>query len=126
VTSAAPDSRGEQGVVSALTPVILGYLIELNNALVLGLVRTPYKTMNREWVVFNLRGAQDELGRTIREIESHPDYDYGEFLVAMSHAYHHINTAWNAREEPAATVEGCTEQDFYRWRRFPTDIELGS
>ena len=59
-------------------------------------------------------------------IELHPDYDYGEFFVAVSHAYHHLNTAWNAREEPPAKVEECTEGDFYRWRRFPTDIDLGA
>jgi hypothetical protein len=89
------------------------------------LVRTPYKTLNREWVVFNLQQAQEEIGRTIREIESHPDYDSGEYLVAMSHAYHHMNTAWNSREAPAAKVERCSEEDFYQWRRFPGDIDLG-
>jgi hypothetical protein len=90
------------------------------------IVRTPFKTMNREWVLFNLRQAQEELERTVREIEGHPDYDQGEFLVALSHAYHHINTAWNAREAAAAEVEMCNESDFYRWRQFPTDIELGT
>jgi len=48
--------------------------------------------MNRDWVLFNLREAEEEIRRTIADIETTPDYDYGEFVVAMSHAYHHLNT----------------------------------
>jgi hypothetical protein len=42
--------------------------------------------MNRDWVLFNLREAEEEIRRTIAEIEAVPDYGYGEFVVAMSHA----------------------------------------
>ena len=51
--------------------------------------------MNREWVLFQLREGQEELNRTIAEIAADPDYDVGEFIVAMQHLYHHLNTAWN-------------------------------
>ena len=50
--------------------------------------------MNRDYVLFHLREAQCEIERTITEIESGPSYDYGEFVVAITHLYHHINTAW--------------------------------
>ena len=81
--------------------------------------------MNRDWVVLQLREAQQELSRTLAEIEADPDYDVGEFMVAMQHLYHHLNTAWNSRNEAPARVESCAEEDFYAWRRFPGDIYLG-
>jgi hypothetical protein len=64
--------------------------------------------MNRDWVLFNLREAEEEIRRTISEIETVPDYGLGEFVVAMSHAYHHLNTAWNARDADSAAVEKCS------------------
>jgi hypothetical protein len=82
--------------------------------------------MNREWVLFHLREAQEELRRTIAEIESTSDYGPGEFSVAVAHAYHHLNTAWNARDEDPAVVEAGSETDFFAWRQFPSDIYLGS
>ena len=54
--------------------------------------------MNRDFVLFNLREAAEELGRTVREIEANPEYSSGELLVAMQHAYHHLNSAWNGQE----------------------------
>jgi hypothetical protein len=81
--------------------------------------------MNRDWVLFNLREAEAELRRTIAELESTPDYGVGEFSVAMAHAYHHLNTAWNSQNASAAAVQECAKDDFDRWRQFPTDIYLG-
>jgi len=81
--------------------------------------------MNRDWVLFNLREAIEELTRTISEIEATPDYGYGEFSVAMQHLYHHLNTAWNARDATPDQVATCTETDFQMWRQFPVDIYLG-
>jgi hypothetical protein len=42
----------------------------------------------------------------------------------MQHAYHHMNTAWNARDEPPERTVECSEADFIRWRQFPEDIYL--
>jgi len=44
--------------------------------------------MNREWVLFNLREAADELSRTISEIETTREYDHADLSVAMQHLYH--------------------------------------
>ena len=82
--------------------------------------------MNREWVLFHLREAQDELSKTISDIASDPGYDVGNFVVALGHLYHHVNTAWNSRDEPPNRVEPCSEDDFYAWRQFPAaDFYLG-
>jgi hypothetical protein len=40
--------------------------------------------VNRDWVLHHLREAHEELGRTIAE--SDPEYDVGEFMVAMHHS----------------------------------------
>jgi len=80
--------------------------------------------MNKAYILFHLKEAQEELGKTIHEIESQPDYDYGEYVVAMMHLYHHINTAWNARDVSPDVAERCSEDDFYAWRRFPSEDEI--
>jgi hypothetical protein len=80
--------------------------------------------MNREWVLFNLREAADELSRTISEIETTREYDHADLSVAMQHLYHHVNTAWNARDASAERVNACSEEDFNAWRQFPNDMEI--
>jgi len=65
--------------------------------------------VNREWVLFHLGEAQDEITKTIAEIQTTPDYDSGEFWVAMQHLYHHCNTAWNSRDMTKAQVDKATD-----------------
>lgn len=80
--------------------------------------------MNRDAVLFHLREAKEELDRTITEIESDMTYDYPEFLVAMSHLYHHVNTAWNGRDASPEKHRKCAQCDFDAWRKFPENAEL--
>lgn len=80
--------------------------------------------MNKEYILYHLKEAHEELTRTIREIEHSPDYDFGEYVVMMTHLYHHINTAWNARDASHKQADTCSEEDFERWRQFPNDIDL--
>jgi len=80
--------------------------------------------MNREFVLFNLREAAEEIARTISEIEATPDYGFGEFSVAVQHLYHHVNTAWNAQNASPERAHACSQEDFDAWRQFPRDIEM--
>lgn len=80
--------------------------------------------MNKNFILFNLGEAQEEIERIISDLKSGSDYDYGEYVVAMTHLYHHINTAWNARNAPKKRVEKCSEKDFKNWRQFPREGEL--
>ena len=80
--------------------------------------------MNRNWVLFHLREANEELARTIAEIQAKSDYGYSEFWVAMQHTYHHLNTAWNSRDATPAQVEPGTDADFSRWSQFPADLPM--
>ena len=78
--------------------------------------------LNREWVLWNLREAKEELENTIAELEAKPAYGYGELSVRMREVYHHLNTAWNAREATEEQVHECSEENFDRWRQMPDDI----
>ena len=80
--------------------------------------------MNKEYVLFHLREAQDAIETTLKEIEAEDDCDYGNFVVDMAHVYHHVKTAWNARDSSAAEAETCSEEDFNRWRQLPTDLDM--
>ena len=80
--------------------------------------------MNKDFVLFNLREAHEEIEKTIHDLEGDVAYDEPEFLVAMMHLYHHVNTAWNARNSTPEQSKTCSEDDFNRWRRCPKDAEV--
>jgi hypothetical protein len=80
--------------------------------------------MMRDYVLWHLRDAAEALADTIKEIEADPEYDDGTFGLALNHAYHHLNTAWNARNASASQIEECSAKDFQEWRKFPTDIDM--
>ncbi|MHC4545354.1 MAG: hypothetical protein ACYSYL_12670 [Planctomycetota bacterium] len=77
--------------------------------------------MNKDFVLFNLREAAKALQKIIKNIDSQPDYDPGEYIVEMTHLYHHVNTAWNAQNVDQEDAEKCSEEDFFKWRQFPKD-----
>ena len=80
--------------------------------------------MNNNAVLFHLREAKEELDRTIAELETTPDYDAGELRVAMSHLYHHLNTAWNGRDASREAHRDCVQADFDAWRKFPENADI--
>jgi len=81
--------------------------------------------VNCDWVLFHLREALEELQKTIRGIEQDSEYNDGDFYVGMQHLYHHLNTAWNSRDASEEQAAESAEEDFFRWRVFPTDIFMG-
>ena len=87
---------------------------------------TGNDSINRDFVLFHLREASEELTRTIREIETDSEYGIGEFGVTMMHLYHHINSAWNARQVPPDRAFRSSDEDFAVWRRFPSDIDMSA
>ena len=80
--------------------------------------------MNKQWVIWNLKEAKKELDGTIAELESDFEYDSPELSVALSHLYHHLNTAWNARDASEEAVDECSVENFAKWRQLPDDILL--
>lgn len=80
--------------------------------------------MNKEHVLFHLREAKEELDSLIRDVTSEPDFEFGEYVVGMSHLYHHVNTAWNGRDASPQDAEECTQSNFDSWRQMPNSEEL--
>jgi hypothetical protein len=85
---------------------------------------TPDRGINRKDALWQLREAEEELMRTIAAIERNPEYKLEEFEVAMQHLYHHLNTAWNTRSETSDRTASSSDEDFYRWRQFPSDLPM--
>ena len=80
--------------------------------------------MNPEHILMHLKEAKEELDRTIAEIEKDKEYDVGAFFVAISNIYNHLNTAWNARDATEKEAVECSEENFKKWRKFPTDLDF--
>jgi hypothetical protein len=80
--------------------------------------------MNADWVLFHLHEAREELTRMISQMES-GDQSEEEFAIAITHLYNHLNTAWNSRHEPPERTTESSQRDFYAWRAFPRDIQMG-
>ena len=80
--------------------------------------------MNRRVVLFHLSEAAEELSRTITELARKRNFSEGAFELAMGHAYHHLNTAWNGRNQTDKQFRDCTDGDFQRFRKFPKESEF--
>jgi len=80
--------------------------------------------MNKEYILYNLKEALKQLSNTIHDLETDKNYEYGDFRVDMEHLYHHVNTAWNAKNSSEEESRECSESNFQIWRQFPVDIDL--
>ena len=80
--------------------------------------------MNTEFVLLNLREAHEALAGIIRDIESQPDYGYGNYIIDMTHVYHHVNTAWNIQNVDQETAKNCNKKNFFKWRQFPKEDDI--
>ena len=80
--------------------------------------------MNKDFILFNLREAEEEITKTINDLQTEAEYDEPEFSVALMHLFHHVNTAWNARHTTAEQSNQCSDADFNRWGTYPTDLDL--
>jgi hypothetical protein len=81
--------------------------------------------MNKSWILFHLREAHEELTRTIDRIDASQELDEIEFEIALAQTYDHLNTAWNSRGISDEQAAAATEEDFYTWRAYPSDISMG-
>lgn len=80
--------------------------------------------MNKEWLLSHLREANEELTQIINRVESDPEFGDIELEIALTHMYHHVNTAWNARNVESERRFWISQEDFDVWRKFPSDIPL--
>ena len=73
-------------------------------------------------MLFNLREALEEIVQTVKDLEADQEYGKAEFSVAMMHLYHHVNTAWNARDSTVEQSQNCSDEEFKEWSRYPSDL----
>ncbi|HAE99792.1 MAG TPA: hypothetical protein DCO68_01065 [Methylophilaceae bacterium] len=79
--------------------------------------------MNKDYLLFHLKEALEELSRTVGECETDPSYSESELSVAMQHLYHHLNTAWNTHNLSPEKIDKASDQDFNLWGSYPSDLE---
>ena len=81
----------------------------------------PHKKLNRDIILYNINDAREELDRIAARIGAGKMTE-PEFQIAMQHAFHHMNFAWNARHWPMRRYENLTQDDFDRAGSFPSDL----
>ena len=80
--------------------------------------------MNKQWIAQHVEEARDQLTGILNDLIKDDDYSAADFMVAMAHAYHHLNTAWNTRNYADEQVADQSMDDYYEWERFPAEKEL--
>ncbi len=81
------------------------------------------KRMNWKVVLLNIKEAREELEKIESQMSSTKKPDEVELELSLRHAYHHLNTAWNARHAEIDRYRNMTEEDFKAWGRFPTGLD---
>jgi hypothetical protein len=77
--------------------------------------------MNKGYVLFNLKEAEEALHKLVQEIETNPGYGRPELSVDLGHVYHHLNHAWNAQDADPRRTENLSHKDFKEWNEFPSE-----
>ncbi len=76
---------------------------------------------NRELIAANIEEAKEELVCVLDGLGSESEYDEIEFKIALEHAYHHLNYAWNIRNVHEQKLAKCSEKDYLKWSKYPVD-----
>lgn len=45
-----------------------------------------------------------------------------ELQIGLSHAYHHLNFAWNIRRVSTSEYAHLTQEQFEQWGKYPAEI----
>jgi hypothetical protein len=78
--------------------------------------------LNRTIIRYDIGDCVEELQKILEKIAARRPLDEIEYRVAMQHAFHHLNFAWNARRWPMKRYERCAERDFKKAGDFPKDL----
>lgn len=81
------------------------------------------KRLNWKVVLSNIQEAREELKKIESQIASTKKPDEVELELSLRHAYHHLNTAWNARHAEIDRYRNMTEEDFKSWGQFPKGLD---
>ena len=95
---------------------ILSHLTEAHEELARLFARLQFVVFG-EVVDESVKGWAENVARD----EKTSPLDERALFVSLTHAYHHLNFAWNCRHESGESVLRCAPVDFKRWSRFPED-----
>ena len=79
--------------------------------------------MFKDYALFNLAEVKEAIEKLMADMQSDPDYDYGNYVVDMQHIYWHLNSAWNGRDFDSSQSK-LTDELYDAFIRFPSDLEL--
>jgi len=79
--------------------------------------------VNWEIIEMNIIEAKAELGRIGSMIASKNYPSEMQFKVMLSHAYHHMNFAWNIRRVTTKRYANLTDDDYQEWSAYPDDMK---
>jgi len=74
--------------------------------------------IQREIILENIAEARQQL-EAIEKSMLDAQYEECELRLDLEHAYHHINYAWNIRNESDAALVRHSDEDFVKWSKFP-------
>lgn len=78
-------------------------------------------TLNYEIMLLNIVEAAEELENIKSELTDHAMSER-EFRIALRHAYHHMNFAWNIRHQPTEKYAKLSSENFEKWGKYPAEI----
>jgi hypothetical protein len=74
--------------------------------------------IQRAYILDNIADAREEL-EAIEKALANPDYGEFDFRGDLSHAYHHLNFAWNARNASDEELTNLSDSNDAKWSKFP-------
>ena len=81
------------------------------------------KKLNWKIILSNISEAREELQSIESRIQSEKGFGEVEFQIALLHAYHHLNFAWNIRRVATKRYAHLTKKEFKKWGSYPKKIE---
>ncbi len=81
------------------------------------------KRLNWKVIQSNIQEAREALEKLETQIASSNKPAEVEFELSIRHAYHHLNTAWNARRTGTDNYRNMSDEDFKKWGLFPTGLD---
>lgn len=79
--------------------------------------------MNKPYIIYNLQDAQEEIEIILQKIRD-PNYSHEQLYRSFQHLIHHVNIAWNAREESEEKTLEPSDKDIVAWSQYPKDLTL--
>lgn len=74
--------------------------------------------IQRDIILANISEAREQL-EAIEKSLVDPEYEEVELKLDLEHAYHHLNYAWNVRNESDEALSKHSAPDFIKWSKFP-------